>query len=258
MVKFFEFIGAYVIGFVIELGRIMLMLWESIRWLFKKPFRFELVFGQLEFIGVESMSIILITGGFSGAVMALESSYAFSMFEANAMIGSAVALTIFRELGPVLTALMVAGRCGSSMAAEIGTMRVTEQIDALTVMAVSPVQYLFVPRLIAATIMVPMLSVVFDFVSIVGAGIVSSTLLDVSWSVFLDNIVNYVDMKDFTNGLIKAVFFGLIIALVGCYKGYTTTGGAQGVGRATTASVVISSVAVLISDYFLTAILFAK
>jgi phospholipid/cholesterol/gamma-HCH transport system permease protein len=258
MVKILEFIGAGVIAFVNELGRVMLMLWESILWLLKRPFRWEQIFQQLEFIGVQSTSIILLTGGFAGAVMALQSSYAFSLSDANSMVGTAVALAITRELGPVMTALTVSGRCGSAMAAEIGTMRVTEQIDALTVMAVNPIQFLVVPRLIAAIIMIPALTIVFDFIGVFGAGVVSNYLLDVSPEVFMNSVLDYVDMEDFGNGVLKSVFFGLIVALISCYKGFNASRGAKGVGEATTASVVTSSVAVLISDYFLTALLFTK
>jgi len=189
--------------------------------------------------------------------MALQSSYAFSLFDANSMVGPAVALVVTRELGPVFTALMVAGRCGSSMAAEIGTMRVTEQIDALNVMAVNPVQYLVVPRLVASTIMLPALNAIFVFISTLGAMVISFLLLDIAPRLYYDSIINYVNLENFTNGMIKAVVFGLIIALVSCYKGYYTTRGAEGVGRATTDSVVYSSVTVLISDYFLTALLFS-
>ncbi|MCZ7583048.1 MAG: ABC transporter permease [Deltaproteobacteria bacterium] len=256
MTAVFDAIGGALIAFVNEVGRVMILLYEATFWLFKRPFRFEPLVRQLEFIGVQSISIIVLTGAFTGAVMALQSSYAFSLFDANSMIGPAVALAVTRELGPVLTALLVAGRCGSSMAAEIGTMRVTEQIDALTVMAVNPVQYLVVPRLLAATIMIPLLTVIADTLAVVGAMVVSNLLLDISPRLFYDSVISYVDLDDFTNGLIKATFFGAIVALVSSYKGYHATRGAEGVGRATTEAVVVSSVAVLISDYFLTAILF--
>ena len=252
----FAIIGGYLISAVTELGAVMRLFGQALRWSVQRPFRHDQLFIQLEFIGVASLSIILLTSFFTGAVMALQSSYAFGLFDANSMVGPAVALALTRELGPVMTALMIAGRCGSAMAAEIGTMRVTEQIDALTTMAVNPVQYLVLPRMIAAVIMKPLLAVVFDFIGTVGAWIVSTYLLDISSTLFYEMVVSYVDIDDFTNGLVKAAFFGLIIALVSCYKGFNTTRGAKGVGIATTESVVLSSVWVLVSDYFLTAILF--
>ncbi|MBZ0270744.1 ABC transporter permease [bacterium] len=256
MTRALDALGAAIIGSIEAVGRVMVLFFETLRWLVQPPFRLEQVFRQLEFIGVQSLSIIVLTGGFAGAVMALQSGYAFSIFDANSMVGTAVALAVTRELGPVFTAIMVAGRCGSAMAAEIGTMKVTEQIDALHVMAVNPVQFLVVPRVVAATIMLPLLTVIFDFVAVVGAWVVATMLLDVSSEIFYDSIVTYVKHSDFTNGLIKATVFGAIVAIVSCYMGYTTTRGAEGVGRATTAAVVVSSVSVLISDYFLTAMLF--
>lgn len=254
--RFFAIIGGSLMTLSNELGRIMIMFGQALRWAILPPFRHEQLIAQFEFIGVSSLSIILLTSVFTGAVMALQSSHAFGLFDANSMVGPAVALAITRELGPVMTALMISGRCGSSMAAEIGTMRVTEQIDALTTMAVNPVQYLVLPRMIAAIVMVPLLAAVFDFVGTFGAWMVSTFLLDISSTLYYDMVISYVKMSDFTNGLVKASFFGLIIALVSCYKGFYTSKGAAGVGRATTESVVVSSVTVLISDYFLTAILF--
>jgi phospholipid/cholesterol/gamma-HCH transport system permease protein len=172
------------------------------------------------------------------------------------MVGTAVALSMTRELGPVLTALMVTARAGSAMAAELGTMRVTEQIDALYVMAANPVKHLIVPRVIAGVIMVPFLTVVSDFVGIVGGYVVGVELLEINSGSFVRNIIRHLDMDDIYNGLIKAAFFGLILSLIGCYKGFNTRGGAEGVGRATTEAVVLASVSILVSDYFLTAIMF--
>ena len=161
-----------------------------------------------------------------------------------------------RELGPAITALMVTGRAGSAMAAEIGTMRVTEQIDALYSMSVSPVQYLIVPRVIAGVVMLPILTIVSDFIGIVGGYFVGVGLLKINSGIFMARIIEFVSLGDLINGLIKSAVFGLILSLIGCYKGFHTSGGAAGVGRATTQSVVISSVSILISDYFLTAVMF--
>jgi phospholipid/cholesterol/gamma-HCH transport system permease protein len=161
-----------------------------------------------------------------------------------------------RELGPVLTALMVTARAGSAMAAELGTMRVTEQIDALSVMATNPVKHLIVPRVIAGVLMVPVLTIVADFVGILGGYFVGVPILGINSGIFVKNITRLVDLGDIYNGLIKAAVFGLILSLVGCYKGFNTSGGAEGVGKATTEAVVLASISILISDYFLTAIMF--
>ncbi len=171
-------------------------------------------------------------------------------------MGATVALGMTRELGPVLTSLMVTARAGSAMAAEIGTMKVTEQVDALYVMAANPIQYLIVPRVIAGVIMVPFLTVISDFVGIVGGYFVGVGLLNINAGIFMKNITKMVELSDIFNGLVKAACFGLILSLVGCYKGFHTTGGAEGVGRATTEAVVLASITILISDYFLTALMF--
>jgi len=255
-VIYFGYIGAAVLAFLSQLGGVMLLLFRALFWSVRPPFRFKLLIKQFEFIGVQSSMIIVLSAFFTGAVFSLQSSYAFSIFEANSMVGPTVVMALVRELGPVLTALMVTGRVGSSMAAELGTMRVTEQIDAMETLAVNPVQYLVVPRMLACVIMVPALAALFDFVGSFGSYILMTNLLSVPRTVFMEQVIYYVDFDDFYIGLIKAAIFGLIIALVGCYKGYNTTRGAEGVGRATTQSVVISSVTVLISDYFLTALFY--
>ncbi len=254
--RVFEYIGGALLRFVEEMGRVMVILGSTLYWLPRKPFRFQLLLKQFEFVGIQSLFIILLTGLFTGAVFSLQSSYAFRLFEANSMVGPTVALAVTRELGPVLTALLVTGRVGSSMAAELGTMRVTEQIDALDTLAVNPVQYLIVPRVIAATIMLPILTAIFDYVATLGSYVVCVFLLRVNPIGFREDLIYFVDFDDFYNGMIKAAFFGLMLAIIGCYKGYYTTRGAEGVGRATTESVVISSVTILVSDYFLTALLF--
>ena len=252
----FERIGATLIASVEQLGSVMLILVNAIRWLPRRPFRVKLLMKQFDFIGVQSTFIILLTSLFTGAVFALQSASAFQLFEATTMVGPTVVLAVTRELGPVLTALMVIGRVGSSMAAEIGTMRVTEQIDALETMAVNPVHYLMVPRLLASVAMMPLLATVFDFVATTGAYFVTTGLLSVPSDEFIEQVVYYVDFDDYYIGVIKAAVFGLIMATVGCFKGYHTSGGAEGVGRATTESVVLASVSVMVANYFLTALMF--
>jgi phospholipid/cholesterol/gamma-HCH transport system permease protein len=233
------------------------MLFVSVlMWMGRPPLKARNIFKQMEFVGVKSIFVVVLTGSFTGMVMALQSYHGFKLFSAESMVGSAVALGMTRELGPVLTALMVTARAGSAMAAELGTMRVTEQIDALYVMAANPVKYLIVPRVIAGVVMVPFLTVVSDFSGILGGYVVGVELLHINSGVFVKNITKLVDLDDIFNGLIKAACFGLILSLVGCYKGFNTRGGAEGVGKATTEAVVLSSVSILISDYFLTAIMF--
>ena len=256
VLRVFAFIGERLLTFIEELGRIMTIMGWAAFWSVRRPFRFRLIIKQFEFVGVQSIFIILLTSLFTGAVFSLQSSYAFRVFEANSMVGPTVVLAVTRELGPVLTALLVTGSVGSAMAAEIGTMRVTEQIDALETLAVNPIHYLVVPRIIAAVIMLPMLTAIFDYIATIGSWFVCTKLLAVNPTGFHEDIIYWVDFDDFYNGLIKAAIFGLILATIGCYKGYYASRGAEGVGRATTQAVVLSSVSVLVIDYFLTALLF--
>lgn len=256
MFKFFAWLGKVCISLLQEMGRLLLLLLEACLWLFRPPFRFRLFIKQLEFIGVNSLFVVLLTGLFTGMVLALQTYYAFRLFSAESLVGATVALSMTRELGPVITSLMVTGRAGSAIAAEIGTMRVTEQIDALTVMAISPVQYLVVPRLLAGVIMLPLLTVISDFIGIVGGYLVGVKILGINSGLFINKIYEYVELDDLYNGLIKAACFGLILTLVGCYKGFYTKGGAEGVGKSTTQSVVLASVLILMFDYVLTALMF--
>ena len=241
---------------LVEFGGFIVTLVQGLRALFQRPFRLKLIFKEMEFIGVNSTTIIMVTGVFTGAVLALQSGKAFRLFNAEGVTGAVVALSLLRELGPVMTALMVAARCGSAIAAEIGTMRVTQQIDAMETMAVDPISYLVAPRIVAAFGMVPLLSVVFNFLGIMGSYLVGVLLLEINEATFFDRIDAYVKSEDLWNGIVKAAAFGIIISVVGCRKGFLTEGGAEGVGRATTQAVVVSSVSILIADYFLTALMF--
>jgi phospholipid/cholesterol/gamma-HCH transport system permease protein len=248
--------GRAVLSNVEEMGKILLLFVSTLVWMVRPPLKVRLIFKQMEFVGVKSIYVVVLTGTFTGMVLALQSYYGFRMFSAESLVGSTVALSMTRELGPVLTALMVTARAGSAMAAELGTMRVTEQIDALYVMATNPVKHLIVPRIVASVFMLPILTIVSDFMGIMGGYFVGVTILNINEGSFVRNITRYVDLDDLYNGLIKAAVFGLILSLVGCYKGFNTSGGAEGVGRATTEAVVLSSITILISDYFLTAIMF--
>jgi len=239
-----------------EMGGIMLMLLQSVYLSFQRPFKLDYIFKQMEFVGVKSTLIVLITGAFTGMVLALQSSYGFRKFGAEGLVGAIVALSMTRELGPVLTSLMVTGRAGSAMAAELGSMRATEQIDALTVMALNPIKYLVAPRVVASCLILPILTIISDFIGIAGGYLIGVKLLGINEGAFINKIVKTLALADIYNGLIKAAVFGIILSVVSCYKGFNTRGGAEGVGRATTEAVVVSSVTILVADYVLTSIMF--
>ena len=239
-----------------ELGRISMMLSESIYLAFMPPFKLSYIFKQMEFIGVRSVFVIILTGAFTGMVLALQSYYGFKKFGSEGLVGATVALSMTRELGPVLTSLMVTGRAGSAMAAELGTMRVTEQIDALTAMALNPIKYLVTPRIIAAFLVLPVLTVISDFIGIIGGYLVGVKLLGINEGAYIDKMIKFVELNDIYNGLVKSAVFGVILSVVSCYKGFYAKGGAEGVGRATTEAVVASSVTILVTDYILTSFMF--
>lgn len=207
---------------------------------------------QLSAIGVDSLPIIVLVSLFTGMVFALQSTYAFRLFNAETMVGSTVALSLTRELAPVFAALMVTARMGSAMAAELGTMRVTEQIDALESMAVYPHQFLVVPRVMMATVAVPLLTVVFNFIGVMGSYFVGVVLMEIPEGPFMQRIEQFVEPDDVIGGVIKAAFFGFILGSLSCFEGMRASQGARGVGIATTRAVVFSSVTVLVVDYFLT------
>lgn len=245
-------IGAFIIEKTKALGRWSVFVGETLAWTFRPPFRSAQLFKQMEFVGVRSTWIIVLTAFFTGAVFSLQIGKVYSLFNMEIMVGATVGLSLTREIGPVFTALMVVARVCSSMAAEIGSMRVTEQIDALETMAVDPIQFLVVPRLWASVLMVPILTVLYDFVGVIGSYLVGIYILHIPEGPFMSKLYYYVDGDDFISGLVKAAIFGFFISLISCYEGFTTSGGAEGVGRKTTRAVVISSVTVLVMDYFLT------
>jgi len=207
-------------------------------------------------VGVDSVPVVGLTALFTGMVLALQTYRGFARFHAEGFVASVVSLSLTRELAPVLAALMIAGRIGSSFAAELGTMRVTEQIDALYAMAVEPIQYLVVPRVGAATVMLPFLVAFADGIGVFGGYAVAVGLMGANPVVYWEKTFQYLDLNDVFSGLIKAAVFGLILAVTGCSKGFFTAGGAEGVGRSTTAAVVMASLVILLSDFFLTKILF--
>jgi phospholipid/cholesterol/gamma-HCH transport system permease protein len=248
-------LGGLTLNALFHLGAYSMFLFQALFSAFIPPLRPRGLFRQMENVGVDSIFVVILTGLFTGGVFTLQVIYGFRMFSAESMVGPTVALAMCRELGPVLTALMVTGRVGSSMAAELGAMRVTEQIDALTVMAADPVKYLISPRVVAGIVMLPLLTAVSDFTGILG-GYAVAVAKGVDPGQFVGRIQENVAVSDIVNGLIKSGVFGLILSSVGCYMGYFTKGGAEGVGRATTQAVVISYVAILISDFLMTAIMF--
>lgn len=235
-----------------EIGSYMQLTAQTVAWVFRPPFRFGQYLAQMEYIGVKSSFIVIVTGLFSGMVLALQTVHSLRQFSAETMVGGIVAISLMREISPVFASLMVTARAGSSMAAELGNMRVTEQVDALTTMAVSPVQYLLSPRLVASLLMVPLLCILYTCVGMGGAWIVAVTWLGIDPGSFLSNVEKYIELKDFMMGEVKAAVFGVLIATLSCHQGYYVTGGAQGVGRATTRAVVQSAVALLVANYLIT------
>lgn len=240
------------------------LLWRGIRATFSRPFYIDDLFQQMDTVGVASLWIVILTGLFTGMVLALQSAVEMERFGATIYIGRLVGATTVRELGPVLTALMVTGRAGSGMAAELGSMEVTEQVDALETMGVNPIRRLVVPRILAGVIMMPVLTVVTDLVSVVGGLLIAVVKLDLSATLYLQSVwatlaqtgfvFRYIPI-DFVQGLVKPVAFGGIMALTACYYGLRTRGGTEGVGRSATKAVVTSSVLILATDYFLTQVL---
>ncbi len=256
LLRLIEVVGAQSICIFNTFGQVSLFLFQTLYTMFTTPLKLRKLFEQMRVIGVESLSIILLTGVFSGAVLALQTYIGFKRFGAEEFIGPVVALSLIRELGPVLTGLMVTGRAGSSLAAELGTMQITEQIDALKTLCINVYQYLMVPRVLGATIILPFLTTFSMFFGILGGYWVCVYVLHLNGEQYISGIKTFVEFSDITGGLIKSAVFGLIFSWIGCYKGFYTTGGAKGVGIATTKSVVVSSIMILIANYFLTALLF--
>ncbi len=225
---------------------------ETLAWLVRPPFRFGQILAAMEFIGVESIFIVALTGTFSGMVLALQTVHSLKTFQAEGLVGGIVALSLTREISPVFAAIMVTARAGSAWAAELGNMRITEQIDAITTMGVSPVQYLLAPRLVAAVAMLPLLCVLYSCVGMAGAWLVAVEWLRVDPGIFVDKVRSMAVPKDLAMGIIKSTVFGFLIAAIACRQGFYASGGARGVGQATTRAVVQSAVAILVSNYVLT------
>ena len=249
-------IGRVFIEFLASTGRLTLFLANSLAQGLQPPYYFRQMLRQFWEIGYLSLPVVGLTAFFTGMVLALQSYTGFSRFNAEGAIASVVALSMTRELGPVLAGLMISGRIGGAMAAEIGTMRVTEQLDALVTLSTNPQKYLIAPRLLAGVTMLPLLVLIADVIGIFGGYIVSIYRLDFNPAIYMKQTFDFIQIGDITSGLIKAAFFGFIITSMGCYHGFSSKGGAQGVGRATTYAVVSSSILILVANYFLTALLF--
>src|SRR4051794_32519881 len=245
-------IGRFAIDQIAGMGRMFLFLVSAVLQALRPPAKLRLIINHIKTIGVDSLSVVALSGFFTGMVMGFQGYYSLRKFNAESWLGSATALGLLRELGPVLSAFMVTGRTGSAMAAELGTMRATEQIDALESMAINPVKYLVTPRIIASLIAMPLLTAIFDVIGIFGSYLVGVSLLGVSSGSFFAGMENSIVFHDVFSGFVKSLSFGLIITWICCYKGFHAPPMATGVSQATTESVVLSFVFILVWDYFLT------
>jgi phospholipid/cholesterol/gamma-HCH transport system permease protein len=255
MVSFLGRIGRFVIDQIAGMGRMFSFLVLAVMLAFRPPAKIYLIIHHIKTIGVESLSVVALSGFFTGMVIGFQGYYSLRKFNAESFLGSASALGLLRELGPVLSAFMVTGRTGSAMAAELGTMRATEQIDALDSMAINPIKYLVSPRLIASLIAMPLLTAIFDVIGILGSYLVGVTQLGVSSGSFFAGMDNSIIFHDVFSGFVKSLSFGLIITWICCYKGFHAPPMATGVSQATTESVVLSFVFILVWDYFLTSVM---
>jgi phospholipid/cholesterol/gamma-HCH transport system permease protein len=251
-------LGRMTLEFLAETGRIAIFAKDALVEGFAPTYYWRQVALQFFRIGYTSLPVVALTAFFTGGALALQIYLGSSRFNAESLVASIVALGITRELGPVLAGLMVSGRVGASIAAELGTMRVTEQIDALTTLSTNPMKYLVAPRLIAAVVSLPILVAIGDTIGIMGGYIVGTRTLDFNTYAYLKNTSEFLEVSDVVSGLIKAAVFGFIIALMGCYHGFNSKGGAQGVGRATTNAVVASAILILAANFLLTSLLFSE
>jgi phospholipid/cholesterol/gamma-HCH transport system permease protein len=253
----FRDIGRPVVRFVDAVGSHFVLLARALSWLPRRPYRIGNYLEAGDFIGVGSLPIILLVGAFTGMVTSLQTVSAFRLFGLESISGGVTGKSLSLELAPVLTCLMLAGRAGAGVATELGTMRITEQIDALETMAINPVQFLVLPRIVMGTVMAPILTLLFFIVGMFGAYLVAVVSLNVDHGQFLANFELYVQPVDIVQGVIKGALFGLAVMLIACYQGFNASGGGRGVGLATTRAVVAGSVAVLVLDYFATDVLLA-
>ncbi|HTQ15574.1 MAG TPA: ABC transporter permease [Rhizomicrobium sp.] len=254
----FAAIGRVVLALLAEIGALTLFTWSAVSSLIRPPIYWRLIGQQMMRIGYFSLPVVGLTAFFTGGALALQIYVGGNRFGAESFVPNIVVLGITRELGPVIAGLMVAGRVAAAIAAEIGTMRVTEQIDALTTLSTDPVKYLVVPRLVASVVTLPALVLVADAIGVFGGYTVSTRSLGFNGAVYLKNTIDFMTNQDVSSGVIKVAVFGFIIAMMGCYNGFRSRGGAQGVGAATTNAVVSASILILAANYFLTSILFPR
>jgi len=258
MLKALASIGAAFLGFLAATGHIVIFALTALVTGLSPPFYLRVILRQMLDIGYFSLPVVGLTAIFTGMVLALQSYTGFSRFAAESAVATVVVLSVTRELGPVIAGLMVAGRVGAAMAAEIGTMRVTDQIDALTTLSTDPLRYLVLPRLLAGLVTLPLLVVVADIIGVFGGYLVGVYKFGFNPGAYLARTEQYLETSDVVSGLVKAAVFGFIVALMGCYHGYHSRGGAQGVGQATTYAVVSASILILVFDYGITQALFAR
>ena len=256
MNNFIETIGKKTLEFLIEVGEFVIFFLKVLGWVFKGKWKFKNIFAQMDFIGVGSIPIVILTSAFTGMVLAIQTGYQFMKVGSTMYLGAVVGLAITREIGPVLTSIVVAGRVGSSIAAEIGTMAVTEQIDALKSLAVNPIQYLATPRFIASILILPILCIFSDIIGMIGGLLVGVYNFNINPALYIQTSFKYLGPTDISIGLLKTSVFGMIISIVGCFFGFKAKGGAEGVGKVTTISVVTSAILILIADYYMAIFLF--
>ena len=249
-------LGRITIAFILETGSVFIMVGKVARYLLQIWKNRRLVVEQMMVIGVQSIPLVLFVGVFAGAVASIQTAYQLKGYISYNYLGAATSVAIFIELGPVLTALVIAGRVGASIAAEIGTMKVTEQLDALESLAIDPLRYLAMPRIFSGFFMIPILTILADFIGIMGAYLVAYVNLDLAPEIFFGSVKEFFSLLNVFSGLIKAFFFGGITAIIGCYVGFNTSGGAEGVGQSTIRAFVLSSALILLNDYLLSVILF--
>ncbi|HLE10467.1 MAG: hypothetical protein A2504_16140 [Bdellovibrionales bacterium RIFOXYD12_FULL_39_22] len=250
-----EKFGDSILRAIEETGKVTLFVGQFFYWVFRPPFRFRLLFAQLYFIGNKSLFIICLSGAFTGMVLAYQTYFGFKIISVDSLVGPVVAISLARELAPVLSGLIVAGRAGAAMAAQIGTMKVTEQVDALEVMGIDSYQYLALPRIIAGTLSLPMLTIIFLLVGNLGGWLVGTKALMIDETMYFSKLGEFMFLADIYQGVIKSIFFGFSIAVIGTYFGFEVKRGAEGVGKGTNMAVVWGMIFVLISDYFLTSFL---
>jgi phospholipid/cholesterol/gamma-HCH transport system permease protein len=257
MIDFLASVGAVFLAFLAGAGRLVIFALQALVAGLTPPYYPRLILRQVVYIGYFSLPVVGLTALFTGMVLALQSHTGFSRFNAESAIATVVVLSVTRELGPVIAGLMVAGRVGAAIAAEIGTMRVTDQIDAMTTLSTDPLRYLVLPRLLAGAVTMPALVLIADIIGVFGGFLVGTYSFNFNPQTYLTQTEQYLTTIDVVSGLVKAAVFGFIVALMGCYQGYHSQGGAEGVGEATTHAVVSASILILLSDYFMTQAFFS-